>query len=224
MLHRTDRASDFQTGAWDDDRGAWSYNEWRTGKVVGGQAIASSAVMIDVFEHGKVTAMADEDKKTSIPLDGLDDGRRALVELLQNLRRTLYLYTPVVRPELYDDPEVLAAIRGRVVSQSKIRLHWLLPPAREWRSACPRLVQLSERLTTALILRTPNREESPNRPELGQAFAIADESSLLRFNDPRRLLGEYDAQPGERMKELLELFQVLWSRAQADSDLRRLGI
>ncbi len=180
--------------------------------------------MIDVFEHGKVTAMADEDKKTSIPLDGLDDSRRALVELLQNLRRTLYLYTPVVRPELYDDPEVLAAVRGRVVSQSKIRLHWLLPPAREWRSACPRLVQLSERLTTALILRTPNREESPNRPELGQAFAIADESSLLRFSDPRRLLGEYDSQPSERMKELLELFQVLWSRAQADSDLRRLGI
>lgn len=168
--------------------------------------------------------MADDDKRISIPLEGLDDGRRALVEMLQNLRRTLYLYTPVVRPELYDDPKVLAAIRDRIVNQPRIRLHWLLPPAREWRSACPRLVQLSERLTTALVLRTPNREESPNRPELGQAFAIADEVSLLRFSDPRRLLGEYDAQPSERMKELLELFQTLWNRAQADPDLRRLGI
>ena len=168
--------------------------------------------------------MTDEDKRISISLDGLDDSRRALVEVLENLRRTLYLYTPVMRPELYDDPEVLAAVRNRVVSQPKVRLHWLLPPAREWRSACPRLVQLSERLTTALVLRTPSREESPNRPELGQAFAIADESLLLRFSDPRRLLGEYDSQPSERMKELLELCQVLWSRAQADSDLRRLGI
>jgi hypothetical protein len=168
--------------------------------------------------------MTDDDKRISIPLEGLDDSRRVLVELLRNLRRTLYLYTPVVRPELYDDPEVLAAIRGRVVSQPRIRLHWLLPPAREWRGACPRLVRLSERLTTALVLRTPNREESPSRPELGQAFAIADESSLLRFSDPRRLLGEYDSQPSERMRELQELFQVLWSRAQADSDLRRLGI
>ena len=168
--------------------------------------------------------MTDEDKRISISLDGLDDSRRALVEVLENLRRTLYLYTFVMRPELYDDPEVLAAVRNRVVSQPKVRLHWLLPPAREWRSACPRLVQLSERLTTALVLRTPSREESPNRPELGQAFAIADESLLLRFSDPRRLLGEYDSQPSERMKELLELFQVLWSRAQADSDLRRLGI
>lgn len=168
--------------------------------------------------------MADDDKRISIPLEGVDDGRRALLDMIRNLRRTLYLYAPVVRPELYDDPEVLAAIRERVVSQPKVRLHWLLPPAREWRGACPRLVQLSERLTTALVLRTPNREESPNRPELGQAFAIADESSLLRFSDPRRLLGEYDSQPSERMRELLELFSMLWSRAQADSELRRLGI
>jgi hypothetical protein len=168
--------------------------------------------------------MADDDKKTSIPLEGADDGRRALLDMIQSLRRTLCLYAPVVRPDLYDDPEVLAAIRGRVVSQPKVRLQWLLPPARAWRSTCPRLVQLSERSTTALVLRTPNREESPNRPELGQAFAIADESSLLRFSDPRRLLGEYDSQPGERMKELLELFNMLWSRAQADPELRRLGI
>ena len=168
--------------------------------------------------------MADDDKRISIPLEGVDDGRRALLDMIRNLRRTLYLYAPVVRPELYDDPEVLAAIRERVVSHAKVRLHWLLPPAREWRGACPRLVQLSERLTTALVLRTPNREESPNRPELGQAFAIADESSLLRFSDPRRLLGEYDSQPSERMRELLELFSMLWSRAQADSELRRLGI
>ena len=187
-------------------------------------AIRNNRNQFGVFLDNEVTAMADDDKRISIPLEGLDDGRRVLLEMLQNLRRTLYLYTPVVRPELYDDPEVLAAIRGRVVSQPKVRLHWLLPPAREWRSVCPRLVQLSERLTTALVLRTPNREESPNRSELGQAFAIADESSLLRFSDPRRLHGEYDSQPSERMKELLEFFNGLWSRAQADADLRRLGI
>ena len=140
------------------------------------------------------------------------------------MRRTLYLYTPLVRPELYNDPEVLAAIRNRVVSQPKVRLHLVLPPARDWRNACPGLVRLSERLTTALVLRTPNREELPDRPELGQAFAIADERTLLRFSDPRRLLGLYEPQPSEHMKELLELFRTLWSRTQADPDLRWLGI
>ena len=57
-----------------------------------------------------------------------------------------------------------------------------------------------------------------------QAFAIADERALLRFSDPRRLIGSYEPQPGERLKERLELFHRLWSRSQPDPDLQRLGI
>ena len=167
--------------------------------------------------------MAD-DQSSTIMLDGLDDSRRALLELLDGMRRTLIWYTPLIRSELYNDPDVLAAIRNRIVSQPRIRFHLLLPPARLWRSDCPGLVRLSERLTTALILRTPNRSEIPDSPELGQAFAIADERMLLRFSDPRRLLGEYERQPSDQMKELLELFQMLWNRSQADPELRRLGI
>ena len=167
--------------------------------------------------------MAD-DQSSTIMLDGLDDSRRALLELLDGMRRMLILYTPLMRSGLYNDPDVLAAIRNRVVSQPRIRFHLLLPPARLWRSDCPGLVRLSERLTTALILRTPNREEIPDQSELGQSFAIADEQALLRFSDPRRLLGTYESRPSERMKELLELFRMLWDRAQPDPELRRLGI
>ena len=99
-----------------------------------------------------------------------------------------------------------------------------MPPARDWCNACPGLMRLSERLTTALMLRTPIPEELPKRPELGQAFAIADEQVLLHFSDPRRLLGGYETQPNERTKELLELFRLIWERAQPDPDLSRLGI
>lgn len=168
--------------------------------------------------------MADDDRNSTIAVNGLDDSRRALLDLLEGMRRTLYLYAPLVRAELYNDSEVLAAIRKRVVAQPKLRLHLLLPPARDWRNGCPGLVRLGERLTSALLLRTPNREEMHDRPELGQAFAIADERALLHFGDPRRLLGVYEPRPSERMKELLDLFHGVWNRAQADPDLRRLGI
>jgi hypothetical protein len=168
--------------------------------------------------------MTDEDWNAPTALDGLDDSRRALLDLLENMRRTVYLYTPLVRPDLYNDADVLAAIRNRIVSQPKVRFHWLLPPAREWRSDCPGLVRLGERLTSALLLHTLNREGVSDRPELGQAFAIADERALLRFSDPRRLIGGYEPQPSERMKELLELFHTLWSRSKPDPYLQRLGI
>lgn len=169
--------------------------------------------------------MANPDETSLISLNGLEDGRRAFLELLSSMRRTLYLYTPLIRPELYNDSDVLAAIRNRVVSQPKLRLHLLLPPARDWRNACPGLVRLGERLTTALILRTPNRHEQlPDRPELGQGFAIADERALLHFGDPRRLVGIYEPNSTQRMRELLELFREIWSRSQADPDLRWLGV
>lgn len=168
--------------------------------------------------------MADDTQVSPVPLHGLDDSRQAALSLLDGMRRTLSVYVPVVRPELYNDAEVLAAIRNRVVSQPKIRLQLLLPPARDWRSACPGLARLSERLTTTLILRTPNRQEMPDQPELGQGFWIADDRALLHFSDPRRLLGRYQPEPNERTKELLDLFREVWNRAQVDPDLRHLGI
>lgn len=168
--------------------------------------------------------MTDEDRNIPTTLDGLDDSRRALLDVLNNLRRTLRLYAPLVRSDLYDDAEVLAAIRNRIVNQPKMRLQLLLPPAREWRSDCPGLARLAERLTSAILIHTLNREEVPDQPELGQAFIIADDRALLRFSDPRRLVGSYEPEPGERMKELLELFQNLWSRSQPDPWLQRLGI
>jgi hypothetical protein len=168
--------------------------------------------------------MTDADRDSVLTLNGLDDSRRALLELVGGMRRTLCLYTPLMRAELYDDAEVLAAIRDRVVTQPKVRFQLLLPPAREWRAGCPRLARLCARLTTPLLLRTPNRAELPDWPELGQGFAIADAGALLRWIDPRRLTGEYQPRPSERAKELLELFRTLWDRSQPDSDLRAIGL
>jgi len=168
--------------------------------------------------------MADEPQASPVPLDGLDDSRKAFLTLLAGMSRTLNAYVPVVRPELYNDADVLAALRHRVVSQPKVRVQLLLPPAYAWRSACPGLVRLNEQLTTALILRTPNREETPDQPQLGQGFLIADERALLHLSDPRRLLGAYYPEPTGRTRELLNLFRGVWDRAQADPELRRLGI
>lgn len=168
--------------------------------------------------------MTDDDRNSTIILNGLDDSRRALLDLINGMRRGLCLYTPLVRADLYSDPGVLAAIRNRIVAQPKVRFQVLLPPARDWRSACPGLARLSERLTTALLLRVPNRQELPDWPELGQAFAIADERVLLRFSDPRRLIGEYVPQPSELAKELLERFRTIWDRSEPDPDLRTLGV
>ena len=85
--------------------------------------------------------MACDEAGPAMTLVGPDDSRRAVLDLLGGMRRTLCLYTPQVRAELYDDAGVLAAIRAAVVGQPRLRLRLLLPPAREWRTACPGLLR-----------------------------------------------------------------------------------
>lgn len=166
----------------------------------------------------------DHHRNPIIPLNGLEDSRRALLDLLQGVRRTLCLYAPLMRADLYNDPEVLTVLRHRIATQPKIRFYGLLPPVSDWRSTCPGLMRLCERLTTALLVRTPNRQELPDWPELGQTFAIADDQALLRFSDPRRLIGEAVSQPNERTKELLERFRTIWDRSEPDPTLRTVGL
>ena len=54
------------------------------------------------FTDSEVVAMADDTQVSPVPLHGLDDSRQAALSLLDGMRRTLSVYVPVVRPELYN--------------------------------------------------------------------------------------------------------------------------
>ena len=54
--------------------------------------------------------MTNDEQDSLIALNGLDDSRQALLAMLEGMRRTLCLYTPLVRAELYDDADILAAV------------------------------------------------------------------------------------------------------------------
>lgn len=160
----------------------------------------------------------------SLLLNGLDDTRRAMLALLEGTRFSLHLYTPYIDPRLYNDAEVLAALRQRVVEQPRIRMALLLPPAGHWRSACPHLLQLVERLTSAIQLRTLPANEPRERPEFGQGFLIADRRILLHQADPRGLVGSLQRGGSGEARELLNFFLELWEKSLPDPDLRRLHI
>jgi len=157
-------------------------------------------------------------------LDGLEDTRQALLALLEGMRRSLHLYTPYVDPRLYDDAQVIDTICTRIVNQPRLQFCLLLPPAAEWQRGCPPLRQVSERLSSAIALRTPPREESLTRPEWGQGLMIADEASLLQLVDPRRLTGSYIAGRSPSAREMMNFFKEIWARSEPDIEMRRLRL
>lgn len=157
-------------------------------------------------------------------IDGLDSARQAAIELVNTTRRSLRLYTPHLDPRLYNDAAWLDAIRDLIVGQPRVRIYMVLPPAIEWRRDCLRLVQFSERLSSALSLRRLPREEPRNRSEFEQALLIADETALLHLADPRRFIGEHRRDVSGKAKELLGFFDEIWEKSLSDPELRRLGI
>ena len=158
------------------------------------------------------------------PLDGLEDALQAATDLVTATRRSLHIYTPNVDPRLYNDPDWLDAIRSLVVGQPKVQIYMLLPPAIEWRRSCSHLVQLAERLSTALLLRCPPPDASLEGPEFNQGFMIADETALVHYADPYRFIGSYRLTPSARGRELLNAFNLMWEKSQPDPELQRLGI
>ena len=158
------------------------------------------------------------------PLAGLQDSLEATVELLNNTRRSLHVYTPHIESRLYNHNDVIEALRTRVTEQSRLSCFLILPTASRWRRSCPHFHRLLERLTSSLQVRVLPANEPRERPEFSQSFMIADETRLLHYSDPQRLSGVYETQAASKAKILLGFFTEIWEKSATDPELRRLGI
>jgi len=157
-------------------------------------------------------------------VNGPADARRAAVTLISAVHRNLHLYTPYVDPRLYNDAEVVNAIRAQLIEHSRARFSLIFPPAEDWRRICPHFLQLTERLSSAMELRVLPKDEPRERPEFGQGFMIADHLRLLLLADPRRLIGNYEQDSSGKSKELLNFFLEIWEKSQPDPELRQLRL
>lgn len=157
------------------------------------------------------------------PLNGIDDSVKATTALIKSVRRQLCIYTPYVQSKLYNDIDILAELRRRIVDQPHIHCRLLLPPASEWRRGCAHLAQLAERLS-ALELRMLPREEPRERSEFVYGFMLADDAGLLHYTDPRLCTGTSISHGASKARHLQGFFNEFWEKSIPDQELRSLGI
>ncbi|MDQ2695460.1 MAG: hypothetical protein M3Z21_08820 [Pseudomonadota bacterium] len=158
------------------------------------------------------------------PIDDLPALRQAAIDLIQTAGVCLHFYSPEVDPRLYDDPQLLDALRSRISGTPRLGVYMLLPAADAWHHACPRLVSTAQRLTTNLELRTVARETVHDRAQFERAFIIADRTDLIHQADPRRFIGSYRTRDPAQAAHLLAFFTDAWNRSQPDPELRLLRI
>lgn len=141
-------------------------------------------------------------------------------DLLAGARREICIYTRDLEPAIYEDPEVLEAVRKVAVSGRGASVRILLQdPARVVREG-HRLVDLAHRLSSVVQIRRPS-EEDRNYPG---AYALTDSGGYLYRTFGDRFDAEGDLCYPPRRDELKRLFDEVWERAESPPELRRLGL
>lgn len=161
-----------------------------------------------------------EPEKTWRDVSTAAENRDAALEIARLARRQLAILTRDLEPQIYDDAEVLDAIRNLAISGSKANVRILLVDSTRAIKDGNRLIELSRRLSSYVEIRKPHRDYL----DIAEAFVIADEKGLLYRKLATRWEGIVDPSDPMQARDRLKLFNEIWQRSHGDPEARLLRI
>lgn len=146
--------------------------------------------------------------------------RDATLALLGGARNEICIYSRDLEPRLYEDSEVVEAIRSVALSGRRARVRILLQDTARVVRDGHRLVDLAQRLPSIVHIRRVSNEDAG----YPSAYALTDGGGYLfrTFGDRFEAVGDVCYPP--RSDELKRLFDEVWERAESPPELRRLGL
>ena len=149
--------------------------------------------------------------------------RRALVAatlgVVAGTRRALAIYSRELDPGVFDQPEVMEAMRRLATRRGSIRI--LLQDPLAARQALSPLIELGQRLPTAIGFRAVEEQVDRSYPS---AFVASDTGGWLFRPLGNRPEGETAIDRPARARQLTAVFDPFWERARPCSEFRALGI
>lgn len=151
-------------------------------------------------------------------LDDLAALRQHALQCVQRGRRKLCILSNTLDPELYDRDEFRDALRDLVISDRYCEARILVKDIRPLVERGHRLLELSRRLSSKVLLRKLTVE-----PKLKDAgWMVVDTATLLFRHDEALHQGFVDYAAAPRCRQLLEEFTTLWELyGEADPALRQ---
>lgn len=149
-----------------------------------------------------------------------DEMRSAAIEVAQQAKRKLSIFTHDLEPGIYDDPDFLEIVKHLVLSQTYARIRVLIAdPTRAIKNGNA-FVHLGRRLNTYIEFRHV-REDLRTHSE---AYCIADEHALVyRLQAPRweGIVDTYEPQVATMYRKM---FDEIWLASEVEIEFRQLGI
>lgn len=173
--------------------------------------IPHQSMQLLLREHRKL----GQDSPKFVPADSV----ATVLDLCNQARRTLRIFSTALEPELYANDAVVSALSAlaRRHRQSEIRL--LICDETALIESRHPLVALSQRLPSALPLRVLPPDF---RPELDELFLLADRNGIFAYpeNASNTAWCSYHLPP--KVKDYQERFDRMWERGEPARHLRRL--
>lgn len=145
-----------------------------------------------------------------------DDARAHALALMQQARRTLYLYTPDLEPWLYHHSSIQDACTQLLLGNPRNRLMILVRDSTRAAKEGHRLLNLTRRLSSYCQIRRIN----PDYPSEEPAFLLADDCGLLVRPEPGEYAGYACYNNPGRTRQLLAQFEQTWNTSLLDPNLR----
>jgi len=169
-------------------------------------------------ETPKTEDPATDEEVKDIILTSSSEHHEHTLKLIQSATRSIYIHCHDLTPRIYNHPDIASALAQFVVSNSANRTVKISVNDVNTIVSCDhKILDTYRRLTSNISIQKISRQHS-NRTE---SFMIVDEKIIISRTDYSLFDGSvrYNA---KQAKELLNLFNDIWSHSQTDSNINRL--
>lgn len=184
-----------------------------------------------MHRHMRIGISAADARPRSMPAPGSEShlltstdresARAAVLAVVATARRELCVFTRDLDPDLFENSEVLEAIKQVAIGGPHARIRILVQEPVRARADGHRLIALAQRLTSVFAFRTP--VEEIDRQYAG-SYIVSDRDAWFERPLASRFDGEGSSHAPGRNAQLLESFNAIWERSEDCAEMRRLEI
>lgn len=145
----------------------------------------------------------------------------ATVAIVAGARRRLWIHTRELDPGLYDDPQVLDALRAFATRGGGVEVQLMLHDAAAPQRAHAPLLSLAQRLPSVFAFR---EVDDPVDRAYVAAFIASDGGGYYHRGLGHRYDGETETAAPARARQLADAFRPVWERSRPVGEFRALGL
>ncbi len=162
----------------------------------------------------------NSEANTEIILSSASEHHQHTLELIQSATRNIFIHCHDLTSRIYNYPDIASALAQFVITNSAQRYVRITVSDTNAIISCDhKILDTCRRLSSNITMHKISKEHEKHT----ESFILIDDNVFILRRDYSTLDGSLINNP-KQAKELLNLFNEIWSHSQSDTNLNRLYI